>query len=302
MSNSLECNSTARSLLIHAVKKQIKLREQDEWKKELPERCPPILWFGNAETKKPIILTVAANPSRKEYLNETPESALKKVKNNEPLNYRETPNNRFRVLNQTEELADILNDQQLQDEIINGYNFYFYPQDERYTAYTKWFGMNKPDSYNVEGFLRGFGASYYPNNNLSYQAVHIDLFPFATLSNFKCLLENENINEEDLFGNNWAANFIQSLITMLQPSSLILFGRTNFNYFSQYIDSSISQTIWQGYGCASYCIGGAIKVELPFIGLSTNLGNPKCFTAASLNQYGQHIQQEVLRSHPNHTQ
>ncbi len=297
MSNSSWDRATARLLLNCAVEKQIELREQKEWELELPERCPPILWFGNAETEKPIV-TVGANPSRAEYISDFKKEALKKAHNHDPLTYLESPNNRFRLLNktETENLADILENEQLQDEIIDGYNSYFCLRHQnKYTAYTKWFGNNKDNSYKVEGFLRGFGASYYPSNNLDYiQAIHIDLFPFATLSDFKDLLKNKNIKvEKNLFGDEWAANLIQSLITMLQPSLLIIFGRTNFNYFSQHIDESISQAQWQDYGCASYCMGNAAKVKLPFIGLSTNLGNPRGFSAESLNQYSQHIRQEV---------
>lgn len=301
MSDFLERNATARMLLIHAVKKQLTLRQQDEWKKELPDRCPPILWFGDAKSNKPIVLTVGANPSRKEYLHDSSEEALKKVQNHEPLSYRETPDNRFKLLNPNENLDDILENEQLQQEIIDGYNSYFCRVDSKgkYLAYTKWFGQNKLDSYNVEGFLRGFGASYYANKDLDFQAIHIDLFPFATLSNFKCLLKNKNINKEDLFGNEWSAQLIQSLVKMLQPSVLIIFGRTNFSYFGKYIDSSVSQSLWQGYGCASYSMENAIKVELPFIGLSTNLGNPKCFTAESLKQYGKHIRHEFRGNNKN---
>lgn len=291
---STECNSTAQLLLIRAVEKQLLLRQQDEWRKELPDRCPPILWFGDSQSKKPIILTVAANPSRKEYISDSSEQALKKVQENKALSYLEKPNNRFRVLKSTEKLADIINNKPLQKDIINGYNSYFcrLNSNNKYFAYTRWFGMNKTNSYNVEGFLRGFGASYYYNNNLDFQAIHIDLLPFTTLSDFKHLLQNKNINKEDLFGDEWAANLIKSLIKILKPSLLIIFGRTNFNYFSQYIDDSISNVSWERYKNAGYCIGKATKIELFFIGLSTNLGNPRGFTANSLNQYGQHIRKK----------
>jgi hypothetical protein len=292
MCNSVNNRATARSLLICAVQKQLELRKQDKWKKELPDRCPAILWFGDAESKKPIILTVGANPSRAEYLSDSKETALNKVQNCESLSYRESPNNRFRLLDKKNEvLADILKNERLQDEIITGYNSYFYRLDNnkrKHLAYTKWFGMDKVDSYGVEGFLRGFGASYYPNDNDDiFQAIHIDLFPFATLSDFTKLPQS-TVNR-DLFDNKWAANFMQSLVKLFNPSLLIIFGCTNFNYFSQYIDNSISQALWQGYGCGSYCMGNTAQVKVPFIGLSTNLGNPRCFKADSLKKYGQHI-------------
>ena len=298
MTNSLSYQPTARMLLIQAVEKQLALREQNDWNIELPDRCPPILWFGDAASNKPIVLTVGANPSRREYLSYFKEEVLKKVKqtnNHKSLSYLEPPNNRCRLLKETENLAEILENRQLQDEIITGYNSYFYPrQNNQYTAYKKWFGMNKFDSHNVEGFLRGFGASYYPNNDLPFQAIHIDLFPFATLSDFKEL--PDDITDRDLFGNQWAANFIQSLIELLQPSLLIIFGIGNVDCFSKYIDNSISQVSRQTYKMTNYCkntyyrIGCAEKIGLPFIGLNTNLGDPIGFNPKSLNQYGQDIQ------------
>lgn len=305
MSNSLWDRITTRLLLIHAVEKQIELLKQNEWKKEIPERCPPILWFGNAETKKHIILTVGANPSRSEYLIDSKKDALKNAHNHDLLNYWETPKNRFRLLSQTERLVNIRENKQLQNEIIDGYNHYFNRLDNRgkHLAYTKWFGLNKSDAYNVEGFLRGFGASYYSDNNLNYQAIHIDLFPFATLSDFNCLVNNNNINMEDLFGNQWATNLIQSLVTMFQPCLLVIFGRANFDYFNRYIDNSINPKLCQRYESASYRIGEATNIGLPFVGLSTNLGNPTGgLNAQFLKQYGQHIRQKLSRSHPNLTQ
>jgi hypothetical protein len=289
MCNSVNDRATARSLLIRAVQKQLELRKQVEWEKELPDRCPPILWFGDAESKKRTILTVGANPSRAEYLS--------KYKKDKPLSYLELPNNRFRLLNSTENFDSILEEEKVQDEIITGYNSYFYRLDnkKKHLSYTRWFGMNKPDSYNVEGFLRGFGASYYDNDDI-FQAIHIDLVPFATLSDFTKL--PQNIVNRDFFDNRWAANFIQSLVKLLNPSLLIIFGRTNFNYFSQHIDKSISQVPWQGYGCGSYCLGNTAiivnNIKLPFIGLSTNLGNPRCFTASSLKHYGKHLRNTLL--------
>ena len=60
----------ADGLLIEATKKLLSLRQHDDWAKELPRRAPPILWFGNARSQKPKILTIGANPSRWEYLDE----------------------------------------------------------------------------------------------------------------------------------------------------------------------------------------------------------------------------------------
>lgn len=278
----------AQSLLVRATEKLLSLRQQDSWKDELPNRCPPVLWFGNAISTKPIVLTLGANPSRQEYLRDTSKQALGKVRqtnSHELLTYLEPPSNRFRILTATEELPHILHDEQLQSEIIEGYNSYF-----ARNPYTGWFGHPKVNSYKVEGFLKGFGASYYPHSDQPLQAIHIDLFPFATLSDFNAL---HGIAYQDLFRDDWAASLVRDLITLFQPSTLILFGRSNVDHFGRYVDESTVHTSWRRYGNASYCIGSAAKVGVRFIGLSTNLGNPKGFTAASLKQYGQDIQQEI---------
>ena len=83
---------------------------------------------------------------------------------------------------------------------------------------------------------------------------------------------------------------------MFQPTILIVFGRANVEHFGRYIDGSIFQTVWKRYGSASYCIGHAATLNVSFIGLSTNLGNPKGFTATSLAEYGRYVQQESTLS------
>ncbi len=67
----------ADELLIEATKKLLRLRQKVGWAKELPHRCPPILWFGNARSPKPKVLTIGANPSRWEYLDDSCRRALK---------------------------------------------------------------------------------------------------------------------------------------------------------------------------------------------------------------------------------
>ena len=44
----------------------------------VPHRCPPILWFGNARSPKPKVLTIGANPSCWEYLDDSCRRALER--------------------------------------------------------------------------------------------------------------------------------------------------------------------------------------------------------------------------------
>lgn len=280
-------SATAQTLLLEATAKLIELRQQIQWQDELPSRCPPILWFGNACTAKPRVLTVGANPSRREYLHDPSRTASQKVQqtgNDSLFRYRQSPDNRVRLLNKGEMLTDILTNQTLQADIIAGYNTYF-----SRNPYA-WFGHSKSDSYNVEGFLRGFGASYFDQVDTAFQAIHIDLFPFATLKDFNAL---QNVANKDLFSNGWAQRIVMSLIRLLEPTALIIFGRTNFHYFATHMDRSLTKFSWCRDGSRQYCSGTGVLLTRPVIGLSTNLGNPKGFTKSSLYQYGEYIRQRI---------
>lgn len=254
---------------------------------QLPLRCPPILWFGNGASSKHKLLTVGANPSRSEFLVDSAEVAIGKVRSSgdqSRLRYLEPPRNRFRLLHPGEEMADILISDSLQGEIIASYNSYFANQ-----PYKEWFGHNRDDSYKVEGFLRGFGASYYGDNPSRVEAVHIDLFPFATLDDFGQI---KGIVYEKLFADGWAQRIVDRLIAALAPMALILFGRTNCEYFAEYLDPSLPID-WTSFSPAHYFIGRSERFGLPVVGLSTNLGNPKGFNALTLKQFGEHVRRAL---------
>jgi len=203
------------------------------------------------------------------------------------LSYLEPPHNRFRLLRQDEVLQNILENEAIQKEIIAGYNQYF---SSDHNPYRQWFGSNKNDSYKVEGFLRGLGASYYEDSNETYQAIHIDLFPFATLADFKRLLD---LADADLFRTEWAREFVIKLIHLLKPEGLVVFGKTNFKYFGRYIDPSVRRFTENSFGLSRFFIGRAELLGLPVLGLSTNLGNPIGFNAVELRQYGNDIRQRI---------
>lgn len=267
------------NLLVEATHKLIALRQLPEWCSELPRRCPPILWFGDATSAKPKVVTIGANPSRQEYLGESSRKAAAKIQNDgndSHLFYLESPCNRFYILPKTSKFEEITTSVYLQEDIITGYNDYF-----KRNPY-KWFGKDKSNSYNVEGFLRGMEASYF-SGSLTYQAIHIDLFPFATIHDFNQI---RSITERDIFQNNWAQSFLNKLLDKLQPKIIILFGKTNVFHYTNYISPILSSATWQRYARASFCIGHDKARNTPIIGLSTNLGNPKGFTAQSLFSFG----------------
>src|SRR6266849_5303409 len=148
----------SHAMLIDATRKLIELHDEPKWSTQLPSRCPPVLWFGNATSSKPKVLTIGANPSRREFLADSSAQAMEKVRqsgNQSLLSYLEPSHHRFRLLSGSERLMDILGSEKLQGQILTAYNGYF-----TRNPYKTWFGHNRDDSYNVEGFLRGFGASY----------------------------------------------------------------------------------------------------------------------------------------------
>jgi hypothetical protein len=271
----------ADGLLIEATKKLLWLRQQDGWAKELPRRCPPILWFGDAGSPKRKVLTIGANPSRWEYLDRSCRRALDRFKESGEeslLCYLDKP--RFRVLDaSSESLGRVAEDPGLRAEIMQGYNNYFLEN-----PYRRWFG--REDGYNVEGFLRGLGASFYTAETIPYQAIHIDLLPFATLSDFTKL---EQMAADELFSSGWARQTVASLARLFQPPIIIVFGKTNARYLAKHVDESVSRLPWTGYSRASYQIGGAEELGAKIIGLSVNLGNPIGFSSADLRNFGTHV-------------
>ena len=265
-------------LLIEATNKLISLSRIYEWNKELLEKAPPVLWFGNSNSGKDKILTFGANPSRWEFLKQK-QSTLpaKKV-------YLTGINKRFRHLDNNQSYSDIISNAHLQEDIINSFNDYFIKNPY------KWFGKNKNEPYNVEGFLKGMDASYY-DKETKYQALHIDLFPFVTISDFNKI---KTIAERDVFSNNWAKNFIDELLFKLNPKAILIFGRANFNYFCKFdgIEKGYSNKLTfkktNKTECScDYWICNYNNYQT--FGLSTNLGNPKGFDAVALEDLGKEM-------------
>jgi hypothetical protein len=277
----------ADSLLIEATQKLIELSANPEWAIQLPLRSPPVLWFGNSISKKGKMLTFGANPSRSEYLLDNADQAMEKSRtsgNQSLLRYLEPPRNRFHLLSDGERMETIFSSPALREQIVAAYNTYF-----ARNPYKIWFGDDKSSSYKVEGFLRGFGGSYY-EGDAPLQAIHIDLFPFATLADFGKV---KQLVGSGIFENGWAQGFVRRLVEFLSPTVVVVFGRTNCNYFAEYIDPSLGNMCWIKCLAGKYFVGRSERLGLPVVGLSTNLGNPRGFTSETLGEFGKCVRQAV---------
>ncbi|WP_206881764.1 hypothetical protein [Alicyclobacillus mali (ex Roth et al. 2021)] len=282
-------------MLHRAVRKQIELR--GKWGHELLDRAPPVLWFGNTQSRKPKIVTIGANPSRSEFLKLNKKQALKLLADTgdqTKLIYLEPPNeNRFRVLENNESLQDILQNEALSTEILNSYNFYFKKQ-----PYVKWFGK-KEDPYLVERLLQNLNGSYYEIPDVQYTAIHLDLFPFVTVSDYSQI---RGLAERDLFQNQWAQNFLRDLITYIAPELIVVFGSSNFRVFKrlfrEYLEErrrKLSFEYEKNNGesvCANYEIM-TYGYKTSLVGISVNLGNPRGFTKDALDALGSQILRDL---------
>ena len=227
---------------------------------------------------------MGANPSRREFLQVGAEEALHLLDSGQSLPYLDGKSARFRLLNPWEDLDDILRDDNLQNEVIQSYYDYFS------TNPYGWFGT--PGGYRVEAFVNGFGASYFSHEQFA-PALHIDLFPFVTLQDFTAL-QSEIL--EHIFVSGWAAEFFQELVSFIHPRAIIIFGKTNVEYFSRYIETCFSGEVlyYNSNRRAGFRLATS-RVGLPLVGLNVNLGNPVGFSTESLRSFGNHVA-DVVRT------
>lgn len=277
---------SARELILDATSKLVELRRLPEWRRQLPERCTPVPWFGHAKSPKRRVLTLGANPSRREFLDasrhETDLAAL--TGEHQHLRYLAVP--RLRVLRDDEQLEDLQRSESLQLQAVAALNAYFCTN-----PYTQWFGTNAADGYRVEGFLQGFGASLYGRELASLAAIHIDLFPFATLSDFR---EIRGQAEVSLFKNGWATSFLRRLVRALAPEAVVVCGRSNWNCYCEHVDPDAeSGSQFGSYGGAHYWIREDGSLAVPVVGVSTNLGNPRGFDGPSLRGFGAEVRRAL---------
>lgn len=259
-------------LLRRAILKQNQLITDPSWAPELLPFAPPVLWFGDLRSYLPKIVTIGANPSRREFLPSA--NANHGVYNN----YLLGQNARFYISNVPfTNLQNIPN--QILDQIIKSYNDYF-----SVNPYRTWFGSY--DGGKVEAFMNGLDASFY-NNKYKYRGIHIDLFPFATMSNYRNIVNQCNTS---LFQTKWAQNFLMDLIKRIHPEKLIIFGISNYKSILDIFnkqDVTPRQFRVGTKTCDVYY--NSIGVNQPLIGLRINLGNPIGWSRQELIQLGNSI-------------
>lgn len=274
---------TPEEILIESTKKLIELSSISDWDNELLSKAPPVLWFGNANSSKPKILTIGANPSRWEFLNQSQMKAYSIPVAKQCYETKYLSEKRFCHLSPAQTYNDILSNESLRNSIIDSYNSYYLQNPY------KWFGSNKEDSYNVEGVLRGMNASYFEVDS-EFRACHIDIFPFATISDYTQI---KQIAEKDILSDSWAKKIVEALLGEFSPELVLIFGITNINYFRKYFELNIfngSKTKWQakkGSGSCNYWNAQYQKYKI--LGVSTNLGNPRGFDAAGLRELGNEL-------------
>lgn len=275
-------------ILIEATKKLIDINNSEDWKNELLSKAPPVLWFGNSNKNKEKVLTLGANPSRWEFLDQSSvKASCSKPYQKSCYEGKYLSKQRFYHLEENESYNDILKDKKLRDKIIDSLDQYFMQNPY------KWFGSNKDNSYNVEGVLRGLNASYFESDH-QLGACHIDIFPFATITDFNQI---QRITKRDILDDLWAKNVVDQILNYFNPKLIFVFGRTNFNYFCTYFGINARKgmkwkTTLDGKGKCE--IWHSEYGEFKVVGVSTNLGNPNGFDAKGLRELGTFIKENVI--------
>lgn len=261
-------NSTI-NLLRKAIQKQIELREMYFWAEEIPELCPPVLWFGNHK-KHPPVVTVGANPSRWEFLDRRTD------------NYLHPSKRRFHQFPHPGANEHLENKDTL-EKILRSYNLYF-----QRNPYRQWFG--KPLGGKLEAFLNGLDASFY--SLMKHSAVHTDLVPFVTMSDFSQI---EHRVADDIFQDGWATRIFDELMNLLMPVAIVVFGRKNVEFYNRYSKEKIPLDRPLKINKRDLTFGitqkKVQKENVPLIGLNINLGNAYGFSRNTLLKIGQYLEQ-----------
>ncbi len=276
------------TLLMKAVEKNVELWSCSKWNTELIDIAPPVLWFGNLMSEKRKILTIGANPSRREFF----ESREGRVPLKKP---------RLTLLTDRQDLQILDQNESIRKRIIDGFNHYFDDRGNE-NPYTQWFG--KKSGGKVEGFVNGMGASFYETSDLKLSAVHADLFPFATMKNFT-VIKKQVVT--DLFSEGWAPNLLGDIIDLVNPIAVIVQGKGNVEQFKDFFGAQRNDI---SNGEFSYHDGNDKRYDVPWsVGTSygriptacieLNLGNPKGCSKGELNQFGECILEKLLHNGSN---
>lgn len=237
------------------------IKQLEKWQ-TMPEfiNVPPILWFGNVLSNKPKVLVISANPNKPDEPHKRPRLPYCKewAKGGRDVN-----------------------------TLMVEYNEYF---NSKRNPKTSWFGANpttwKDDSQgHIEGFLSGLNASFYGGHK--YQAIHIDLLPFATKGHFAAIAD-KLMAIPDM--SEWVNQHLHSMIGLIKPKLIIVNGNTNFHYFNLMINLGAQPykihtltngcTLWQAARQPN---------RPPIIGISMNLGSRCCMAWHELQVLGKEV-------------
>jgi hypothetical protein len=263
----------AYSLLQRAIDKLIELEQHADWKGQIIPRCPPVLWFGNTHDKDTSILTLGANPSSKEFLR-------RKISVQEnPLEHLLQPGKQRFYLPEGEDWPAVRGSTTHLDRILMSYARYF----GRWSSpsmgsrpYAKWFGRRS----NIEAFLNGLGTTYYEGHpSAKLRAIHADLIPFATVSDFG-KIPNKAVGTILTEGpGSWASGLLADILRYLSPKVIVIIHPKNLERFKRFIDPDMtdpSPVRYQGEGWSeTYFFGHSERFGILVIGFSKlYLGNP----------------------------
>ncbi|WP_249292264.1 hypothetical protein [Metabacillus flavus] len=206
------------------------------------ERATPVVWLGEAVPGSWV--TMATNPSPKEFINQSNQLLLGKQA-------------RFHIREKEVSLEEYAKDDVQLESAIEFYQSYF----KTGKAYRNWFG--KPEGAKLEGFLNGLGGSFYGAPHFK-NVIHSDIFPFATKTHMGRIKEKLRLLRSD-----FAKEFLREKLDFLKPSMVILLGKEHCSLMETLepgIEFGEHKTI-DRYPSALFQLGFHSRLGIPLIGL-----------------------------------
>ncbi|RWZ52235.1 hypothetical protein EQV77_16185 [Halobacillus fulvus] len=230
-------HSEAKEILKETVQYQLDL-SASSFRDELIDGAVPILWYGRPEKRN--VVTIGTNPTSKKFYT-TDQRVL--------ANGMDYP---FREVSR-EKLSSFLQDEQALHDTIDYFLNYF---EEPVTS-REWFG--KPYGAKLEGFLNGMDYSFY-SSPLKCRAVHVDYFPIPTRHQMSQIR-----NKEPIFSDKGTKKRLHEILSLLEPSSILLLGKKHCERFSTFLDHDIHEV--PSYPSARFQRGVYQPLGIPVVGL-----------------------------------
>ena len=226
------------------------------------KEIPPVLWFGDLKSAKEKILVISANPNKPDMPEDNP-----------------------RIPYSTEWKKGGRDVTKLEKE----YNEYFRTDLWRNPA-TNWFGQKDKDTGQgrIEQFLNGLDASFYENEKYKYQAIHIDLLPFATTKHFTKIADQ--LLEKNDWLSSWINKHIHDMIELIHPKLIIVNGKTNFYYFNLCVNIGAQPYTLHHYGKNMIWISNSSP---KIIATSFNMGSSCRLQSSDLVNIGKNINSKI---------